>query len=52
MSNRIEEYLASRTSSSSSTPGSVVHEKEKIVNPGAAEILAQNVNSSYKNIPK
>jgi uridine kinase len=44
MSNRIEEYLESRSNSTS--------KKEEIVNPGAAEILAQSVNSSYKNIPK
>ncbi|ORE10160.1 P-loop containing nucleoside triphosphate hydrolase protein [Rhizopus microsporus var. microsporus] len=42
MTNRVEEYLDSR------------HEdkKEATVNPGAAEILAQHINSSYKNIPK
>ncbi|GAA5812142.1 hypothetical protein MFLAVUS_005592 [Mucor flavus] len=45
MSNRIEEYLESR---------SVEQElkKKEVLHSGAAEILAQNVNSSYKNIPK
>lgn len=42
MSNRVEEYLASRS----------IEEKKDSVNPGAAGILAQSVNSSYKNIPK
>ncbi|KAI9366666.1 uridine kinase family-domain-containing protein [Pilaira anomala] len=43
LSNRIEEYLESR---------SVEQEKKKKVISGTAEILAQTVNSSYKNIPK
>ncbi|KAI8883354.1 P-loop containing nucleoside triphosphate hydrolase protein [Backusella circina FSU 941] len=41
MSNRIEEYLDSKSSEDTSS-----------VNPAAAEILAQSHNSSYKNIPK
>ncbi|KAI9483152.1 MAG: uridine kinase family-domain-containing protein [Benjaminiella poitrasii] len=42
LTNRVEEYLESR----------LVEEKKETLNPGAAEILAQTVNSSYKHIPK
>ncbi|KAI7904001.1 uridine kinase family-domain-containing protein [Cokeromyces recurvatus] len=42
LTNRVEEYLKSR----------LVEEKKETINPAAAEILAQTVNSSYKHIPK
>ncbi|KAG1438170.1 hypothetical protein G6F56_012758 [Rhizopus delemar] len=41
MTNRVEEYLDSRHVS-----------EDAIINPGAAEILAQHIKSSYKHIPK
>lgn len=45
MTNRVEEYLDSRY---------VLEEKKEtsVANPGAAEILAQHIQSSYKHIPK
>lgn len=42
MTNRVEDYLESRN----------VDEKKESVTPGAAEILAQQTNSSYKRIPE
>ncbi|KAK4520814.1 uncharacterized protein ATC70_006694 [Mucor velutinosus] len=42
MTNRVEDYLEFRN----------VDEKKESVTPGAAEILAQQINSSYKRIPE